>query len=92
MFVNAWSKTTGRHHLVPEHFLDNPVLSRDLTTVDPAAEPVPDESSTIADMKDYADRHNIDLAGAKKHDEILAAITEHHTSTTETPATGENQE
>lgn len=27
-FVDVYDKTTGRKHRVPEHFLDNPVLSR----------------------------------------------------------------
>lgn len=96
-FVTAWSKSTGRRHEVPEHFLDNPVLSRDLTTTPPPeqAPETPVDEMIVDQLRQYAADHDIDLGGATRKDDIRAAITTHgttHTSTTETPAAGENQE
>lgn len=103
-FVRAWSKATGREQSVPEHFFDNPVLSRDLTRENPnppepevAAEQPPSLEWTRAELDAYAEAHAIDTTGASNKGEVLAAITAHiqtqqQNTITETPAAGENQE
>ena len=37
-FVDAWSKATGAPVRVPAHFVDHPVLGKDLTTEKPSAD------------------------------------------------------
>lgn len=94
-FVDAFSTTTGRPHRVPEHFIDDPILGRDLTLTPPdnaqLDEAPPTEKWTIAQLTEYAAAHDIDLGGATVKADILTAVTT-PTSTTGTPATGEGQE
>jgi hypothetical protein len=93
-FVDAFSKATGRPHRVPAHFIGHEVLGADLTTTPPANAQLeaaaPNEEWTIAQLTEYAEIHSLDLGGAKKHGEILAAIR--NPTRTTTPAAGEGQE
>lgn len=84
-FVDAFSKSTGDPHRVPEHFINHPVLGRDLTLDPPRgkeSEGTPSEDWTVPQLKKYAEAHSIDLGGATAKDPIFAAITAH----TGTPA------
>lgn len=87
-FVRAWSTATGDEQLVPEHFFDNPILSRGLTRHDPNPPADDDESLedlTIAQLRDYAAAHDVDLTGATRKADIITAITD-------TPATGDQED
>lgn len=78
-FVDVFSKATGRPHRVPEHFVDHPVLGRDITTTPPAdATPTgePSEEWTVAQLKDHATRHGVSLGGATTKADILAALNQ----------------
>lgn len=86
-FVKAWS-ANGREHFVPEHWFDNPVLSRGLTRDAPeGSEPTTpagatgsvnpsrdDKSWTINRLRSYAEENSIDLGDASKRDEIFDVI------------------
>lgn len=80
-FVQAYSKATGRIHSVPEHFIGHPKLGRDLeltprqAAVDVTGTPdLPDESWTVVQLRAYAAEQDVDLDGATRKDDVLAAI------------------
>lgn len=95
-FVDVYDKKTGIKQRVPEHWLDNPVLSKPFrktplaTAHDQVQVPEGDPSDawTNAQLTQYAADQDIDLGGATVKADILTAITTHH----ETPPGGENQE
>lgn len=87
-FVEVFSRLTGLRQTVPEHYLDHPILGRNLDRV-PSQRPVeqpessgaaadtgakPITSMTVAELHQYAADHGIDLAGAKKKADLMAAI------------------
>ena len=95
-FVDAYSKSTGRKHRVPAHFFDIQSLSRNLSKTPTQkarenASETPSDVWTVAELKQYAVDHDIDLAGATVKADILTAIHTPTTSTTETPAPGEEE-
>lgn len=77
-FVIAYSTSTGREQLVPEHFFDSPELCRGLTqTPPPGSEPVdeqPTDEWTIQQLRDYAEPRGIDLTGLSRKGEIFDAV------------------
>lgn len=74
MQVYGRSKVTGKVRLIPEGWLDHPVLSERWEAVpDPT---LPDKSWTIAQLRTYADGRGIDLTGKSRHAEIFKAISE----------------
>lgn len=82
-FVEAFSKTTGQPQTIPASWIGDPVLGADFYQSDEQAEATklagdPNEDWTVPQMRDYARDHGVDLAGAKKHGDILAAITTHN--------------
>lgn len=81
-FVTAYSTVTGKPQRVPEHYLDHPVLGRNLTLTPPATpageypEGTPSVEWTAAQLQAYATGHDIDLAGSKASKaDMVAAIT-----------------
>lgn len=84
-FTKAWSLATGREQRIPKAWLGSPRLMRGLTLDAP---PVADDGQvdldtlTVADLKDRADKAGIDLGGATKKADIVAAITAATTPTT----------
>lgn len=86
-FVRVWSIATGREQMVPDHFFDVPLLCHDLTRepppgwVDPDEEPAaqaasgPSTAWKVAELEEYADKHDIDLGGGRKKADIVATIT-----------------
>lgn len=78
-FVTVVVEATGRKQRVPAHYLDHPVLSRGLrrppseAEVEKLAGP-PDDTWTIPQLTNHAKDHGIDLAGATRKPDILAAI------------------
>lgn len=92
-FVTAYDTTNGAEHLVPERWLDHPVLGQSFrktplpNAVDPDSD-TPTKEWTVAQLEGYAGKRGIDLGGASKKADILAAI--HNPNA---PAAGdENQE
>lgn len=83
-FVQAYAKSTGRIQRVPEHFIGHPVLGRDLeltpsqAALDVTGAPgLPDETWTVPQLRAYAAEQGIDLTGASRKDDVLAAVQEH---------------
>ena len=81
-FVQAYAKTTGRIQRVPEYFIGDPVLGANLElTPSQAARDVtgasslPDDTWTLAQLRSYASEQGVDLAGATRKDDVLAAVT-----------------
>lgn len=77
--VKATSTVTGDERLIPEHWLEHPVLGErwsqtaDQEAASEASE-TPDASWTIQQMRDYAEGR-FDLTGLTRHADILAAVT-----------------
>lgn len=93
-FVDVYDKNTGIKQRVPEHFMDNPVLSKPFRKTplaearDDVAVPEgdPSEAWTNAQLTQYAADQGIDLGGATVKADILTAITHH-----ESPSGGEEE-
>lgn len=86
-FTTVYSKTTGAEQLVPNHFLDHPVLGADFTTTPPTEAAVeqastPTEAWTHAQLDHYASSHEppIDLTGATTKADKVALIAAGPTS------------
>lgn len=76
--IEARSTATGRVRLVPEHWLDRFPEKWEVTDAAAEAEAavaVPDETWTIAAMRDWAEPRGVDLTGLSRHADILAAVT-----------------
>jgi hypothetical protein len=79
-FVDVFNPETGIKQSVPEHFLDDPILGRSLRktpsqrALDGELGQAPTADSTIAEIKAFADEAEIDVAGLRKHDELLSAV------------------
>lgn len=78
-FITAYSVATGRKHDVPEEWLDHPILGRDFRRT-PSDSPAgnPFDAWTIDQLREYAATNGIDLGGATRKAELVAAITDHH--------------
>lgn len=90
-FVTAYSRSTGQKQRIPESWLDHEVLGKDFrrTPSDEARQQAladgPSDVWTVAELTEYATQHGIDLSGASRKADILAAIH----ATTSTPDAGE---
>lgn len=74
-FVTAEDKN-GNRSKVPEHFLGHPVLGKFFksTAKQAGRSTTPSDDWTVKELEDHAHAQGIDLAGATKKAEILAAI------------------
>ncbi|MGF9913732.1 hypothetical protein ABEX47_03355 [Paenibacillus ehimensis] len=73
MFINGVGETSDPNLL--EWFRDHGYIVEEETTEEPAAfGPTPFEDMTLAELKEYAEKNQIDLKGLTKKDDILAAI------------------
>lgn len=79
-FVDVYNPDTGIKQSVPEHFLDDPVLGRNLRktpaqrALDGELGQAPTSESTIPEIKAFAADAEIDLAGLSRKDDLLAAV------------------
>lgn len=77
-FAEVYSRTTGIKQRVPRGWLDDPLLGRDFVktaaqrTLD--GDPRPDSQWINADIVAFAQQNNIDLGGAHKKADLLAAV------------------
>lgn len=79
-FVEAYAKSTGVKQVIPEHWLDHPVLGKDFSLTPSAkarqiAADQPSESWTHEQLDAYVTDHGLDLGDAKTKAEKVAAIT-----------------
>lgn len=81
-FKAAYRKDNGSKVWIPEHWFDHPTLGKPFTkTPRQRNADGPDDSWTVTQLRNHADRNGIDLAGATTKADILTAIT--------TPASGD---
>lgn len=79
-FVDAYNPETGIKQSVPEHFLDDPILGRSLRktpsqrALDGELGQAPTDESTIAEIRDFANEAEIDLAGLTRKPDLLGAV------------------
>ena len=79
-FVTAYSKASGLKQRVPEHYIDHPVLGRNLTLTPQVRDGLryPEGTPTAAwkanQLEAYAADHDVDLTGARTKDDTVAAI------------------
>lgn len=79
-FVDAYNPETGIKQSVPEHFLDDPILGRNLRktpsqlALDGELGQAPTEDSTIEEIREFADSADIDLTGLTRKAELLGAV------------------
>lgn len=86
--ITAYSTATGEPHQIPEHWLDDPKLSKGFTTTPPTPESAPTMSDSKSDIEKYAADHSIDLGEASTKAEMLDAIA----AATPTPDGDESSE
>lgn len=79
--ATAYDSRTGAAVTVPEHFIDHDVLGAGLRRTPPSGQP--DESWTLARLREHAEDSGIPTKGARTKADYLAAITN-------PPAAGEN--
>lgn len=79
--VEVYSKTTGKKHIVPEHWLDHPVLGKNfartpssVATKTAAPEGDPSEAWTRAQLDQHADGLGLDTTALPNKGEVVAAI------------------
>lgn len=84
--VDAYDTRTGTVRQVPEHWIDHPVHGATLTAGTTPPEPAPAEprlsERTVTELRDLADHLGVDLTGATKKADIVAAIEAHDTPVT----------
>lgn len=85
--VKAYDAESGAQQYVPEHFLDHPVLGKNLSRTPTVASDTPDETWTVPKLRKYAQDNGVDTTGATSKADFLAAI---HNPLT--PASGETNE
>lgn len=76
--IPVYRKDTGKRVDVPEHWVGHKVLGQPFRKTPPATAPSGgdiSEDSTIAELRDYATEHGIDLGGATLKADIYQAIT-----------------
>lgn len=79
-FVDVYNPDTGIKQSVPEHFLDDPILGRNLRktpqqrALDGELGPAPTADSTVAEIRDFAGEAEIDVKGLTKKDELLERV------------------
>lgn len=79
-FVDVYDVNTGIKQRVPAHFLDDPVLGRNIKktpsqrALDGELGQAPTADSTVAEIRAFAEDAEIDVTGLRKHDELLAAV------------------
>lgn len=79
-FALAYDTRTGRKQRVPKHWFGHPVLGAHIRPVpsagaefDPSSEP--SDRWTVAQLKEYAAAHDVDVDGVSRKADLLAAIT-----------------
>lgn len=78
--VEAYRKDTGEKltYRVPKHFFDHPVLGRNLARTPSsravAKTPEPSETWTVLQLREYAEKAGVDLAGATTKADILSVL------------------
>jgi hypothetical protein len=93
-FVEVYSKTTKAKQMVPQHFLDNPVLGKDFALTAAGREQVRINTGasldwSLGDLEAHADAIGADRTGLRTKPEVLGAITAHlGTAPTNSPETG----
>lgn len=79
-FVEAYDTRTGSKLRVPPDFIGDPIVGRFLKktpsqrALDGELPPLPDQESTVAEIRGFAAEAEIDVTGLKKHDELLDAV------------------
>ncbi|WP_248582601.1 hypothetical protein [Nocardioides sp. InS609-2] len=79
-FVEVYDTITGLKQRVPAHFVDDPILGRNIqkTPSQRALEgqlgQAPTEASTVAEIRSFADEAEIDVSGLRKHADLLGAV------------------
>lgn len=79
-FVDVYNPETGIKQSVPEHFLDDPILGRNLRktpaqrALDGELGQAPTADSTVADIRAFADEAEIDITGLTRKDDLLGAV------------------
>jgi hypothetical protein len=78
-FVEAYSTKTGLKQVIPEHWLDHPLLGKDFSLTPSAkarevAADQPSESWTHKQLDKYVADHGLDLGDARTVVEKVAAI------------------
>lgn len=80
-FVEVYSKTTGKKHHVPEHWVNHPVLGKNFAETPSARaskagapEGDPSEAWTRAQLDDHAAGLGIDTSALPNKGEVFAAI------------------
>lgn len=79
-FVDVYNPETGIKQSVPEHFLDDPILGRNLRktpsqrALDGELGQAPTADSTIADIRVFADEAEIDVTGLSLKAELLERV------------------
>ncbi len=79
-FVDVYNPETGIKQSVPEHFLDDPILGRNLRktpsqlALDGELGQAPTSESTVAEIREFAANAEIDLTGLSRKAELLGAV------------------
>jgi len=101
-FIHAVN-SAGKKQRIPRAWLNHPVLGKPFRLTAALATEArlaggPGEDWKVPELKDYADEHGIDRTGLTSKADLLAAINEATTQTTdpaqgsgETPATGDDE-
>lgn len=98
-FVEVYATATGAKQMVPEHYLDHPVLGVGISRTPAGAEQVrladgPSLDWSMKQLQEHADAHGVEHAGLRSKAEVLAAIEAGPAPTDSTgggvPATDEN--
>lgn len=84
-FVTAYAVSTGARQLIPEHWIDDPVIGPQFVR-----DEAPGSGWPKARLIQYATARGIPLNCAASKAQILAAINTHITTTTD-PARGEEE-